>query len=165
MTHSRVYSDEDILNEIRRLRDELDKPPTLEEFNELAEMSEATVYKRFGTWNDAKREADVEVYSHYPSGEKGNPNLTKAGLYRKVKDGSECLLCNEDADACLTFHHLPDYDKSFEVSKFRAIAPSVEELREEMEKCIVLCSNCHRKVHSDKCDLSIGDDVVAISIT
>jgi hypothetical protein len=151
----RWWSDEDIFEEIRRLEEKLGKPPTLQDFNEHAEMSEGVIWSHFDSWNDAKEQAGVEAYSHYPSGEKGNPNLTKAGLYRKVKNGSSCKFCEEDFNACLVFHHLPDEEKSFEVSQFKKIAPSVKELQEEIDKCIVLCSNCHRKVHSNDHELSL----------
>lgn len=150
MVHkNRFFSNEDYLEEIRRVAEKIGKPPTWNEFDEHAEMSTQSVMQRFGSWNEAKEQAGIETYSHYSSGEKGNPKLTKTGLYRETKEKGECLICDEDFKACLVFHHLPDEEKRFEVSKYRNIAPSVEELKREIEKCVLLCANCHRKIHSD----------------
>lgn len=57
---------------------------------------------------------------------------------------SGCLICKENDVACLDFHHLQD--KEFNIStKINSL--SKENLRKEIDKCVVLCSNCHRKLH------------------
>ncbi|WP_435319011.1 homing endonuclease associated repeat-containing protein [Haloarchaeobius sp. TZWSO28] len=49
----RQYSRTDILDSILSVADELDRLPEKGDFNELGEMSTATVTKRFGTWEAA----------------------------------------------------------------------------------------------------------------
>ena len=63
-----------------------------------------------------------------------------------------CCICGETELCCLDFHHLRD--KEFELAK----APDVskERLYKELEKCIVLCANCHRKLHAGKISLPNG---------
>ena len=54
-----------------------------------------------------------------------------------------CIVCGEKDIACLDFHHLKD--KEFNISnEIRNL--SIENLKKEINKCIVLCSNCHRKL-------------------
>lgn len=68
-------------------------------------------------------------------------------LYDDYKKTLCCKLCGEDESSCLDFHHLDPTKKEYSISS----APrhkSFKKIMEEIEKCIVLCSNCHRKVHA-----------------
>lgn len=58
-----------------------------------------------------------------------------------------CIICGESDTACLDFHHISE--KNFEISN-KITSISIKELEEEKDKCIVLCSNCHRKLHKYK---------------
>ncbi len=64
------------------------------------------------------------------------------------KSKLECTKCGEKTTVCLDFHHL---DKSV---KDKSLALSIkwgwgkERILEEINKCVVLCSNCHRKFHA-----------------
>ncbi|GGK79142.1 hypothetical protein GCM10009067_34290 [Haloarcula sebkhae] len=51
------YSDEELLEEIRKLTSELGHPPSLAEFREQGRYSASTYYSRFGSWNKAVKEA------------------------------------------------------------------------------------------------------------
>lgn len=71
---------------------------------------------------------------------------------RKVKQilveeaGGRCQLCGYDSySGALEFHHRDPATKSFGLS-MRGLTPSIETLRAEAEKCILLCSNCHAEV-------------------
>lgn len=152
MAPDRTYSNEEIKNEIRKLADELGKSPTWDEFQEKAKMASKTAVQRFGGWNEAKEEAGVETYVYTTGGNK-DPN-SKVGIYRNAKS-SGCRNCDEDFSSALTFHHLPEYEKSFNISKYRAVTPTKDELRDEINKCVVLCANCHRKVHANEHPLTV----------
>lgn len=57
-----------------------------------------------------------------------------------------CAICGYNKCAyALDFHH--DGDKEFDISIAVAGNRSINEVKKEMEKCIVLCSNCHRELH------------------
>jgi hypothetical protein len=73
---------------------------------------------------------------------------------RKVKEllveehGGECRLCGFDRHvAALEFHHLDPREKSFGLAK-RGITRSIEAVRKEAKKCILLCANCHAMVEA-----------------
>lgn len=59
------------------------------------------------------------------------------------KDG--CVKCGEKHPATLDFHHVDEANKSFTIS--RRYSKGIQALKDEIAKCIVLCSNCHRKEH------------------
>lgn len=62
-----------------------------------------------------------------------------------IKSSSGCLRCNEKDIACLDFHHLGS--KEDNIANIINKGRSLESLQKEIEKCIILCSNCHRKEH------------------
>lgn len=45
------------------------------------------------------------------------------------------------------FHHLDPNQKDFEISKVRP--SSLAKVKAELDKCVLLCSNCHRIRHSN----------------
>lgn len=55
-----------------------------------------------------------------------------------------CAICDEKDIACLDFHHLRD--KEFNIAN-EIKNLSIDNLKKEIDKCIVLCANCHRKLH------------------
>lgn len=60
----------------------------------------------------------------------------------------KCSKCNETCKQCLDFHHL--HDKEFGITKIAKQAFNERQknrCKKEIDKCIVLCANCHRKVH------------------
>jgi hypothetical protein len=73
---------------------------------------------------------------------------------RKVKQilvdeaGGRCAICGYDGHlAALHFHHVDPAQKSFGLSR-RGITRSIDVLRAEARKCVLLCSNCHAEVEA-----------------
>ena len=83
--------------------------------------------------------------SHYKRNEKTRDELYE--IVRKEKDKG-CLICNEKFHECLEFHHLED-DKLGTIASLKRKG-SVKKLLIEIAKCVLLCANCHRKVHYDE---------------
>lgn len=55
------YSKEELLNELRRLADELDRTPTTVQMTRLGEYGTGAYQRNFGSWNDALREVGLEL--------------------------------------------------------------------------------------------------------
>ena len=60
-----------------------------------------------------------------------------------------CIICGETESCCLDFHHL--YNKEFVIAGGTEV--SEKRLLQEISKCVVLCANCHRKLHAGKINL------------
>lgn len=59
-----------------------------------------------------------------------------------------CLLCPEKTPCCLSAHHLDPSGKDFDISMACKKGVSIEALKAELEKCVCVCENCHRKIHA-----------------
>jgi hypothetical protein len=55
------YSNEELLDEIRKVTEELGHTPSLAEFREKGKYSASTYYSRFGSWNKAVKKAGYEA--------------------------------------------------------------------------------------------------------
>lgn len=62
--------------------------------------------------------------------------------------GGKCQLCgyNRSMEA-LEFHHLDPQKKDFGISS-SGITRSWEKVGKEIDKCILVCANCHRELHA-----------------
>lgn len=66
--------------------------------------------------------------------------------YKDYKKTLKCQNCPENHPYCLEFHHNND-DKDLSVSQLIANGYGKPTILKEINKCIVLCANCHRKLH------------------
>jgi hypothetical protein len=62
--------------------------------------------------------------------------------------GACCQVCGYDrCIEALEFHHLDPTQKDFGISH-KGYTRSWERVKEEVDKCIMLCANCHREAHA-----------------
>jgi hypothetical protein len=64
--------------------------------------------------------------------------------YKKDK---KCRDCNENHISCLQFHHIDPKEKDFSLYEASQHQYSQAKILKEIEKCIILCANCHAKLH------------------
>lgn len=70
--------------------------------------------------------------------------------------GGKCKLCGYDrCIEALEFHHIDPSKKDFSISS-RGHARSWKRVKEELDKCIMLCANCHREIHTKLAALSVN---------
>jgi hypothetical protein len=67
-----------------------------------------------------------------------------------IKKSLCCEKCGENHPACLDFHHTNPKNKEFSLAYARHGGHGKARILEEISKCEVLCSNCHRKLHWEK---------------
>ena len=72
---------------------------------------------------------------------------TKFDEYKKKL---KCEICGENHIATLDFHHKNPSEKEISLSKVTTQTWGWDRIKSEIDKCIVLCSNCHRKLHFDE---------------
>lgn len=64
----------------------------------------------------------------------------------------QCSICGytDECFAPFDFHHLDHSKKEFGIHKKIDGSP-FKNWSAELDKCILVCSNCHRKIHSTRC--------------
>jgi len=73
---------------------------------------------------------------------------TKAIEYK----GGRCMVCGYNkCEGVLSFHHLNPKEKDFKISSGNTV--SWERLKPELDKCVMLCMNCHTEVHAGMIEL------------
>lgn len=84
---------------------------------------------------------------------------SRKSYYRKVKEklieykGGKCQLCGYNkCTTALEFHHLNPSQKDFTIS---GGTKSFEKAKIEADKCILVCANCHREIHSGLVDQNL----------
>ncbi|MEO8550919.1 MAG: hypothetical protein ABI678_13125 [Kofleriaceae bacterium] len=65
----------------------------------------------------------------------------------ELKAELRCRVCGIDHPGCLVFHHVDRDLKDREVAAAITRGWSKARVRAELTKCLVLCANCHIKLH------------------
>lgn len=93
-----------------------------------------------------RKKIDAEYYKSNPK--KRNKTVERNEIIKKIiydyKKERGCKYCDENIPCCLDFHHIKG-DKKFNVSQHNHVA--LHKILAEMNKCDVVCANCHRKLH------------------
>lgn len=71
-----------------------------------------------------------------------------AQWYKQYKTTLSCQNCGEKTPICLDFHHKNIDEKEFSLALVKSWGWGKIKIEKEILKCIVLCSNCHRKMHA-----------------
>jgi hypothetical protein len=103
----------------------------------------------------------ADVISRRSSGiKRGRPEKIDDGLTRNERKkqfavdylGGKCSNPECGYNKCLDameFHHKDPEQKDFQISEAIRRYISDEEILKELDKCILLCSNCHRELHHE----------------
>jgi len=67
--------------------------------------------------------------------------------FENLKSGLKCKNCPENHPACLQFHHRDPSQKDLAISSAMQSGWGKKRILEEIDKCDVLCANCHFKHH------------------
>lgn len=67
----------------------------------------------------------------------------------QYKQQRGCNRCGHDTAASLVLHHVEDGEKGQAVSRLISDGYGPARIRRELNRCKVLCSNCHRKQHRE----------------
>lgn len=101
--------------------------------------------KKYGKRKRSKQTRE-EVLAHY----REHKRQLRADTKKKCIEylGGKCKLCGYNkCDKALDFHHVNPKEKDFNIgqnnTKYR-----FEQLKLELDKCVLLCRNCHAEVHA-----------------
>ena len=72
----------------------------------------------------------------------------KKTWYQDLRNKLKCSICGYNkCSYAIEFHHRDPSKKEYAVSDLVKRDYSIERIIKEMEKCDVLCANCHREAH------------------
>lgn len=101
---------------------------------------------------ECSRAFDKEYYKHNTSQRQEKIRLHREQQRALISEyvgevkKAGCKLCDEDEPCCLDFHHIRD--KEFSMGNATNRGVSLSRVKSEIEKCVLVCSNCHRKIHA-----------------
>jgi len=110
----------------------------------------------------SKCKEDLSIENFYTKSSTGNRTRTpyckkcqmNYNLQREIKrkiqmieyKGGKCIKCGYNKNiAALDFHHLESDNKDFNIAH---VGGGLEKMKKELDKCILVCSNCHREIHN-----------------
>ena len=65
-----------------------------------------------------------------------------------LKNSLSCQKCGYNkCPEALDFHHIDPNEKEGKIAQMISNSYGLDKAKEEIKKCIVLCSNCHREFH------------------
>ena len=79
-------------------------------------------------------------------------NEVRRALKQKYVDylGGKCLICSYNKNIkALDFHHKLNTNKKFTIANAIKRKWKWESVKEELDKCELLCANCHREAHDN----------------
>ena len=132
-----------------------------------AEKLEMNEYYRSHTIDETANYFDVHRSTIIKYVENKHVKLTdaelKSNIYNHVKNyrqrlkekaieykGGKCQHNNCGYNKCnraLEFHHLDPNEKDFGISSYTTL--SWDKIKKELDKCILVCANCHREIHDE----------------
>ena len=117
-----------------------------DEFGALKSSKDGKQYRCKSCFASSMR----EIYRRDPEKRKLQVKLLEDRIgseLDKIKRDFGCKYCNETEAVCLDFHHTDASIKDENVSTWVHLKSRAKAL-EEAKKCIVVCANCHRKLHN-----------------
>lgn len=132
------------------------KSGTKEYYTEYYEQNKDAHNARSNEWQSKNQDKFKESIKKYR--EKNIDKVREWGKLNKRKQVQErrqfineykatcsCKKCGENRPYVLDFHHIDPNNKLFDLGN--ASKYSITKLKEELEKCITLCRNCHSEFH------------------
>jgi len=66
----------------------------------------------------------------------------------EYKKEQGCKYCEENEPVALDFHHKNPKEKEYNIAEMVSNGFSIEKIMVEINKCYVVCCNCHRKIEN-----------------
>jgi hypothetical protein len=118
------------------------KTHTIEQTSKKFEVSISTV-KKYSNKKFINRTEDDRKKANYNHVKTFRKRTKEKAVEYK---GGKCNICNYDrCVSALEFHHLEPSKKDFTLSQ--SMNTAWNKIEEELDKCILVCANCHREIH------------------
>ena len=109
--------------------------------------------KRHSQCKECRRQKDRVYYEQ--NSERKNKIRSRSREHRKnIKDfilnykkQCSCTICGDSRWYVLDFHHIDPTQKENTIARMTSNKSNLNDIQKEVDKCIVLCANCHREFH------------------
>ena len=100
-----------------------------------------------------KKENSIDGYQHQckkcnnkiTNSNRNKRNLEVRNFIIKQKEENPCSDCGDYFPYyVMDYDHLPKYNKEFEISQGLSLGKTEEDIKKEINKCELVCANCHR---------------------
>ena len=98
-------------------------------------------------WRDKKKGTRRADCKECHSGYMKQQYAQKKNIIEEQKAQQKCAKCGESRGYVLDYHHLNPEEKETTIARMTSNKYKLEDIQKEVEKCIVLCANCHREFH------------------
>lgn len=96
--------------------------------------------------------SSVKKYADIPKKIRKQTNSQSVVTWRKKAKlllieyaGGKCKICDYNKSVtALQFHHINPEEKDFSIG---GKSVSLEKLKKEVDKCVLVCANCHAEIH------------------
>lgn len=114
----------------------------------LEEMPALNIEQRRKTWNNWYNNLPVNSPYKERLKTRNKEKRNKVSEYLKqIKLERGCEQCGETHPAALQFHHRDSNTKEIDLAEAANNGWSISRINKEIEKCIILCANCHLILH------------------
>lgn len=89
-------------------------------------------------------------YECIPEGKENDASLIRRLIKKKAVEykNNECYICKKQFPySVYDFHHLDPTKKDFGLGD-KTSTVKWDKVKDEIDKCILVCANCHRQIHS-----------------
>lgn len=120
-------------------------------FNGLKHCPKCDVTKPLDAFYKKKFNADRSKFSYCKMCERARKVSAHSQLKAEAVayKGGCCQICRYDRClAALAFHHLDPSQKDFTIAQRMGFTELNDELKAELDKCVLLCCRCHTEVHA-----------------
>jgi hypothetical protein len=110
---------------------------------QCSKCKETKLLKEFYMKTDGRPHCYCKICMNSKRVEYMKKNKSAAIAYK----GGKCQCCGYDKlQDALEFHHKNPDEKDFSISTHRGA--NIEKIKPEIDKCVLLCANCHRETHA-----------------
>lgn len=112
------------------------------------ELTQIQIDKRREQWrNWYSRNKNTNTYIQRHKSDKKKRSSALAEYKKNYKKGKICIRCEFSDWRALQFHHKDKTTKLFNIGESQNSKCSIKRLQEEIDKCELICANCHQIEH------------------
>lgn len=104
---------------------------------------------------EKKRKLDSESEKKEKNYQRVKQHRQKMKMKAVEYKGGKCQKCGYHKSIwSLDFHHMDPEEKDFGISQYQYL--SWEKIKKELDKCIMICKNCHGELHEEEYKLKLS---------